>query len=102
MLRGQLQGYKEFIEAGGPRTIPGCIEQLTEEFYGLKVERRGSGVITPLFCYGPHSEREIILVVGTPDRDLDIRRPKDGLRTAEKNRQTLIDFPGRKRYERIA
>lgn len=103
-LKGELQGRIDLIEAGGPRVVPGCIEEIkgSSTFCALRVERKGFGVIRPVFCYGPFGEREMTLLVGVPDKTNGVFKPSNALRLAQQNLAALMSDPsGRKRYERI-
>lgn len=105
VLRGEMQGRIDFIEVGGPNMVPGCVAPVPNTggaLFTLSVERPGTGVIRPLFCYGPFGDQELTLLLGVPDKTLSIHKPRDGIDLAMRNRERLIKYPKvSKRYERI-
>jgi hypothetical protein len=63
----------DFIEAGGPRTLPGCIHPLGNGLHTMSAQRKGEATIKAVFCYGPFppflvddlEEGEITLLTGS-------------------------------------
>lgn len=52
-VRGVLGQHIDFISAGGPRVLPGCIFSLGDHIHGIKTIRKGEIPMNALFCYGP-------------------------------------------------
>lgn len=98
-----LQGKIDFVEAGGPGMIPGCIESVKGggDLHVLKIERVGFRAIRIIFCFGPTGDRELTLLAGAPDKALEFRNVSDALESAKKRQQVLSADRTRRCYERI-
>jgi hypothetical protein len=104
-VRACFQGLIDFIQAGGPNVVPGCIEAIKGsggELHALKVQRKGFPPVRSIFCYGPTGDKELTLLLGVPDRNLGFRNVAEALALSKKNQRVLVEDPVNRRcYERV-
>lgn len=102
-LRGTMQGLIDFIQAGGPSMVPGCIVPVprSKQFHFLEVQRKGLAPIRAVLCYGPFGDTELTLLVGVPDRQRLLVKPTDALGVAQENFRAVDGDYRRRRYERV-
>jgi len=103
-VRLEFQARIDFIKAGGPNMVPGCIRPVPKGrgiLHYLQVERKGFPPIKPLLCYGPFSDTEITILAGAPDRNREVFRPADVITEALRAFDAVSRDRQRRRYERV-
>jgi hypothetical protein len=99
-----LQLQINLFESGGPEVLPGAIFVVdqVEGFYAMRLKaEKGTAQITPIFCYGPFSDTEIMFLAGAPIQN-GVLKARDLLPLARHNRELLLKNPQRRRREPIA
>lgn len=94
-----FQMLLDIYESGGLKSIAASTVHFGNDFYGLKVVRRGGVLPCPIFTLGPFDEEtEITFLVGARWDDAKKRvRPFGSVGTAEENLEVLRENPARRR-----
>jgi hypothetical protein len=106
ITKTQIADFQAKIDAyeyGGPDLNPGLIHgPVAKKIYKMKIKgHKGHVQLRPMVCYGPPSDVEVTLLFGAIEKDAKLR-PDNCKEQAQKNRETLIADPRRRRRERVA
>jgi hypothetical protein len=97
-----FQAKIDDFEAGGPSLMPGFISetQVAHRIYKMKIKgNKGWKQLRPMCCRGPFYQNEYTILHGAVERDSKLT--KGTYQRAQANLDVLLEYPGRRRRERL-